>query len=357
MLCLACYMILMLNKLFGKFGKDLGIDLGTKNTLVYTPDNGIIINEPSIMAINTMTEEILAVGEEAKKMVGKTPAHIKAIQPLREGVIADFEIAEKMIKYFIDKAYNEYYSLMPRPRVIIGIPLDVTEVEKKSFEDVIRSAGARKVHLIEESMASAIGTRLPVLDATANMVIDIGGGTTEIAVISLGGVVTWKTMRLAGDELDSNIIQYVREKFNILIGAQVAEKIKIKICSAISLKEPMEMKVRGRDLINGLPKEIIINTDQVREAMEKTISKIIDNIKITLEVTPPELVSDIYEHGIILTGGVAQLRSLDKAIAQETKIPVKVAEDPLTCMVRGTGILLDDDDLLSKTETFGTDEL
>ena len=346
----------MFNKLLGKFSKDLGIDLGTKNTLVYTPDHGIIINEPSVMAINTITDEILAVGTEAKKMVGKTPAHIKAIQPLKDGVIADFEVAEKMIKYFIDKVYNEHFSLMPRPRVVIGIPLDVTEVEKKSFEDVIKSAGARKVHLVEESMASAIGTRLPVLDATANMVIDIGGGTTEISVISLGGVVTWKTMRLAGDELDYNIIQYIREKFNILIGDQIAEKIKINIGSALTLKDPMEMKVRGRDLISGLPKEIIINTDQVREAISKTIAKIIENIKTTLEVTPPELVSDIYEHGIILTGGVAQLRSFDKAIAQETKIPVKVAEDPLTCMVRGTGILLDDDDLLKKTETFGTDE-
>ena len=347
----------MFNKLLGKFSKDLGIDLGTKNTLIYTSDNGIIINEPSIMAINTMTNEILAVGDEAKKMVGKTPAHIKAIQPLQEGIISDFEVAEKMIKYYIDKVYNEHFSLMPRPRVVIGIPLDVTEVEKKSFEDVIKSAGARKVHLVEQSMASAIGTRLPVLEATASMVIDIGGGTTEIAVISLGGVVTWKTMRLAGDELDNNIIQYIREKFNILIGSQIAEEIKIRIGSALSLKDPMEMKVRGRDLISGLPKEVIINTDQAREAMSKTISKIIENIKITLEVTPPELVSDIYEHGIILTGGVAQLRSFDKAIAQETKIPVKVAEDPLTCMVRGTGILLDDDELLNRTESFGTYEL
>jgi len=346
----------MLNKILGKFSKDLGIDLGTKNTLVYTPDKGIIINEPSIVAINTRDNEILAVGHEAKKMVGKTPSHIRAVQPLIDGVISDFEVAEKMIKYFIDKVYNEHFSLMPRPRVIIGIPLDITEVEKKAVEDVVKSAGARKVHLIEESMSSAIGTRLPVLEATANMIVDIGGGTTEISVISLGGVVTWKTMRLAGDELDENIIQYIREEFNILIGNQIAESIKIKIGSALSLKEPMKMKVRGRDLINGLPREIVLNTDKVRDAISKTISKILENIKTTLEITPPELVSDIYEHGIILTGGVAQLRNLDKAIAQVTKIPVKVAEDPLTCMVRGTGILLDDDELLEKTKTKGTEE-
>ena len=347
----------MFNKLLGKFSKDLAIDLGTTSTLVSTQDKGIIINEPSVVAVNLRTDEILAVGEEAKKMVGKTPAHIQAVKPLVDGVISDFEVTEKMLKYFIDKVHSESFTLVPRPRVVIGIPLDITEVEKKAVEDAAKSAGAREVYLIEESMAAAIGTRLPITEATATMVVDVGGGTTEISVISLGGVVTWKTMRLAGNELDNNIIQYVREEFNILIGEQVAENIKLKISSATPLKEPMEMEISGRDLINGLPKAAVINDSQVREAMSRTIEKIIENIKLTLETTPPELVSDIYEHGIILTGGGALLRGLDKEIAQATKIPVRVADDPLTCVVRGAGILLSDPDLLEKVVSPGTEEL
>jgi rod shape-determining protein MreB len=338
----------MFNKFLGKFSKDLGIDLGTKNTLVYTLDKGIVINEPSVVAVNMRTDEILAVGEEAQRMVGKTPSHIQAIKPLVDGVISDFEVTEKMIKYFIDKVHSESFTLMPRPRVIIGIPLDITEVEKKAVEDAAKSAGARQVYLIEESMAAAIGARLPVSDATATMVVDIGGGTTEIFVISLGGVVTWKSLRIAGNEFDNNIIDYVREEFNILIGEQVAEKTKVKIGSATSLSEPMEMEIRGRDLINGLPKAVMINDSQVREAISRTVNIIIDNIKITLETTPPELVADIYERGIFLTGGGALLRGLDKEIAQATKIPVRIADDPLTCVVRGTGILLSDPELLDK---------
>jgi len=338
----------VLNKFFGKFSKDIGIDLGTTNTLVYTPDKGIIINEPSVVAVNMRTDEILAVGAEAKKMLGKTPSHIQVIKPLVDGVISDFEVTEKMLKYFIDKVHNEYFTLIPRPRVVIGIPLDITEVEKKAVEDAVKSAGAREVFLIEESMAAAIGTRLNITEPEANMVVDIGGGTTEIAVISLGGVVTWKTLRLAGNALDNDIIQYVREEFNILIGEQVAENLKIKIGSATPLKETIEMPLRGRDLINGLPKEVIVNDGQVREAMSRIIRQIIENIKITLETTPPELVADIYEHGIVLTGGGALLRGLDKEIAQATRIPVRVADDPLTCVVRGTGILLANPELLSK---------
>lgn len=338
----------MFNKFLGKFSKDLGIDLGTANTLVCIPDKGIVINEPSVVAVNMRTDEILAVGDEAKKMLGKTPAHIQVIRPLVDGVISDFEVTEKMLKYFIDKVHSESFTLVPRPRVVIGIPLDITEVEKKAVEDAAKSAGAREVYLIEQSMAAAIGARLPVTDANATMVVDIGGGTTEIAVISLGGVVTWKTLRLAGNALDRDIIQYVREEFNILIGEQVAENIKIKIGSAANLKEHIEMPLRGRDLINGLPKEIIINDTQVREAMSKIIRQIVDNIKITLEITPPELVADIYEHGIILTGGGALLRGLDKEIAQASKIPVRIADDPLTCVARGTGILLADKELLDK---------
>ncbi len=347
----------MFNKLLGKFSKDLGIDLGTTSTLVCTPDKGIVINEPSIVAVNMRTDEILAIGEEAKKMVGKTPGHIQVIKPLVDGVISDFEVTEKMLKYFIDKVHSESFTLIPRPRVVIGIPLDITEVEKKAVEDAVKSAGARQVFLIEESMAAAIGARLPVAEATATMIVDIGGGTTEIAVISLGGVVTWKTLRMAGNTLDNSIIQYVREEFNILIGEQVAENTKIKIGSASGLKEPMEMPLRGRDLINGLPKEVIISDSQVREAMSKIIGQIIENIKITLEITPPELVADIYEHGIILTGGGALLRGLDKEIARATKIPVRVADDPLTCVVRGTGVLLADMELLNKVISPGSEEL
>ncbi|MDO9399492.1 MAG: rod shape-determining protein [bacterium] len=338
----------MFNKFFGKFSKDLGIDLGTANTLVYTPEKGIIINEPSVVAINMRTDEILAVGTEAKKMLGKTPSHIQVIKPLVDGVISDFEVTEKMLKYFIDKVHSEYFTLIPRPRVIIGIPLDITEVEKKAVEDAAKSAGAREVFLIEQSMAAAVGTRFAVTDPTATMIVDIGGGTTEIAVISLGGVVTWKTLRLAGNALDNDIIQYVREEFNILIGEQVAENVKIRIGSVAPLKETLTMSLRGRDLINGLPKEVTITDAHIREAMSKITNQIIENIKITLETTPPELVADIYEHGIVLTGGGALLRNLDKEIAQATKIPVRIADDPLTCVARGTGALLTDQELLKK---------
>jgi rod shape-determining protein MreB and related proteins len=345
----------MFNKLLGRFSKDLGIDLGTKNTLVYTPEKGIVINEPSVVAVNIRTEEILAVGNEAKKMIGKTPAHIQAVSPLVDGVISDFEVTEKMLKYFIDKVHAESFTLIPRPRVVIGIPLDITEVEKKAVEDAAKSAGARQVYLIEESMAAAIGTRLPVSEPTATMIVDIGGGTTEIAVISLGGVVTSKSLRLAGNRLDSDITQYIREEFGILIGEQVAESVKTRIGSATVLKEPMEMEVRGRDLINGLPRAVEVTDAQVREAIGKTIGQIVENIKITLETTPPELVSDIYEHGIVLTGGGALLRGIDKEIAQATKIPVRIADDPLTCVVRGAGLLLADPELLSKVISPSTD--
>lgn len=341
----------MFKKLFSKFsrfGHNLGVDLGTKNTLVYVERKGIMINEPSVVAINSRTTEILEIGREAKKMVGKTPGHIQTIKPLVDGVISDFEITEKMLKYFIKKVHSESFSLLPRPRVIIGIPLDITEVEKKAVEDAARSAGARQVYLVEEIMAAAVGARLPVLDATANMVIDIGGGTTDIAVISLGGVVSWKSLRIAGNELDNNIVEYIREEFNLLIGEQLAEKIKINIGSAIPFSEVREMEVRGRDLVNGLPKAVIVTDAQIREAMSRTVNKMVDNIKLTLEATPPELVADIYERGIILTGGGALLYGLDQLVSQATKTPVIVADDPLTCMARGTGLLFADEKLLAK---------
>jgi rod shape-determining protein MreB len=338
----------MFNKMLGKFSHDLGIDLGTRNTLVYLNDKGIVINEPSVVAINKRTNEILEVGEAAKKMVGKTPGHIDAIKPLVDGVISDFEVTEKMLKYFISKVQRENFSLLSRPRVVIGIPLDLTEVEKKAVEDAAKSAGARKVYLIEEAMAAAIGARLPVVDATATMIVDIGGGTTEIAVISLGGVVTWKSLKAAGNEFDNNIIEYIREEFNILIGEQLAESIKIAIGSAVPLEEPQEIEVRGRDLLNGLPKAIMVNDKQIRDALSRTVSKIIDNIKTILETTPPELVSDIYERGLFLSGGGALLRGLDEAIATAAKIPVKIVDDPLSCVARGTGLLLGNKELLEK---------
>ncbi len=335
-------------KQIGRLGYDIAIDLGTKNTLVYVDKKGIVINEPSVVAVNTKTTEILEIGFEAKKMVGKTPAHIQTIKPLVDGVISDFEITEKMLKHFINKVHGEGFSILPRPRVIIGIPLDITEVEKKAVEDAAKSAGARKVFLIEEVMASALGAGLPVDSPRANMIVDLGGGTTDIAVISLGGVVSWKSLRIAGNELDNNIIDYVRDKFNVLIGEQLAEKIKINLASVIPFDEDREMEIRGRDLTNGLPTAIIITDEQVREAIKKTVIKIIENIKLTLEETPPELVADIYEHGLYLSGGGALLYGLDKLIAKATKIPVIVIEDPLTSMVRGAGKLFSDEELLKK---------
>jgi len=347
----------MFNKFLGKFSKDLGIDLGTANTLVYTSDKGIVINEPSVVAINTRNDQILAVGDEAKKMLGKTPGHINVIRPLVDGVVSDFEVTEKMLKYFIDKVHSESFTLIPRPRVVIGIPLDITEVEKKAVEDAAKSAGASQVYLVEEPMAAAIGVRLPVTEANATMLVDIGGGTTDIVVISLGGSVNWKNLRIAGNTLNYDIMRYIREEFNVSIGEQVAEKVKIKIGSASPLKETMKMIVRGRDLINGLPKEIEVNDSQIREAMSRSIGQIIHNIKIVLETTPPELVSDIYEHGIILTGGGALLRGLDKEVSQATRIPARVADDPLTCVVRGCGILISDPELLAKVVLPSTKEL
>ncbi|MFH1225976.1 MAG: rod shape-determining protein [bacterium] len=332
----------MLNRFFGKFSKDLGIDLGTTNTLVYIKDRGIVINEPSIVAINLRTDQILAIGAEAQKMIGKTPAYIQVIRPLVDGVISDFEVSEKMLKYFIDKVHRESFNFLPRPRIIIGTPLDVTEVERKAVEDAALAAGAREVYLIEENMAAAIGAGLPVQDASGSMVVDIGGGTTEASVISLGGIVTWKTMRVAGNKLDQDIINYARGKFNLLLGERLAEEIKIAAGSAMELAEPIEIKMRGRDLISGLPREITITDAHIREAIAKTVRLMIEEIKSALEATPPELVADIYRKGLTLTGGGAKLRGLDLAVAQATGIPVRVADDPLTAVARGIGIVLED---------------
>jgi rod shape-determining protein MreB and related proteins len=341
----------MFKNFFNKFAKDLGIDLGTANTLVYLKDKGIIMNEPSIVAINIRNDQIIAIGEEAKKMLGKTPSHISITKPLTAGVISDFEVAEKMIKHFITKVQKESFGLFSRPRVVIGIPLDITEVERKAVEDACRSAGAREVFLIEQPLAAAIGARLPIQEAIGNMVVEIGGGTTEIAIISLSGIVTWKSLKIAGIELDENIINYVRENFNLLLGEKTAEEIKIKIGNVYNEDPNLEHHVRGRDLLTGLPKEITLTSKQVKEAIIKSIKKITEQIKDTLEETPPELVADIYERGLILSGGGALLGGLDKLIHQETKIPVHLAADPLTTVVRGNGIILDDFDNLKEVLT------
>jgi rod shape-determining protein MreB len=338
----------MLNKIFGRFSKDIGIDLGTANTLVYVKDKGIVINEPSVVAINTRTEEILAVGDEAKRMVGKTPAHIIAVKPLHDGVISDFEVTEKMLRYFIQKTHKESRGFIPRPRVVVGIPMEVTEVERKAVEDATLSAGAREVYLIEQPLSAAIGARIPIHEPKGHMIVDIGGGTTEIAVVSLGGIVTQKSLRLAGDELNENILNYVRENFNVLIGENTAEEVKIRIGSVFSSEDKLEYKIRGRNMLTGLPVEIVINDKEVRDAIVPSVNIIIENIKSNIEATPPELVADIYERGIFLSGGGALLRGLDKFISEKVRIAVHVFDDPLTAVVRGTGMVLEDLDLLSK---------
>ncbi len=332
----------MFKQLFKNFSKDMGIDLGTANTLVYIKDQGIVINEPSVVAINNRNDKILAVGEDAKIMLGKTPAHISVIRPLVDGIISDFEVTEKMIKHFIEKVHRESFTFIPRPRVVIAIPLDVTEVERKAVEDAVMGAGASEVLLIEEPMAAAIGAGLPILEASGSMIVDIGGGTTEIAVISLGGVVSWKSLKLAGDKLNEAIIQYARDKFNILLGERSAERIKIQVGSLLQGDKPIETIMRGRDLLTGLPKEIKITDANVREAIIRPIKLIIDNIKATIENTPPELVADLYEKGMVITGGGALLKGIDQLISQETKMPVHITDEPLTAVVRGAGKVLDD---------------
>ena len=342
--------------MFGKFSKDMGIDLGTSNTLVYVKDNGIVINEPSVVAINTRTDSIIAVGEEARQMVGKTPTYIIATRPMEGGVISDFEVTERMLKFFIDKVHSETMSFIPRPRVVISIPLGLTEVERKAVEDATLHAGAREIHLIEQPMAAAVGARLPIQDASGTIVVNIGGGTTEIAVLSLGGVVNWKSIRIAGNELDRNIMQFVREHFNLLLGERTAEDLKIKIGSALEMKDPMETKIRGRDLITGLPKEISITSNHIHQALARSLGTIVETIRNTIESTPPELVADIYERGVVLTGGSALLRGLDKAISDEIKVPVHIADEPLTTVVRGAGIVLEDFENLKNVLIGGTKE-
>ncbi|MSU76095.1 rod shape-determining protein [Patescibacteria group bacterium] len=337
---------MIFDEFLGYFSRDIGIDLGTANTLVYVRGRGIVINEPSVVAVNKQTNQILAIGNEAKKMVGRTPAHIVATRPLVDGVVSDFEVTEQMLKYFIDKVHKEGFTIFPRPRVVVGIPSGVTEVERRAVEDAAGSAGARSVYLIEEPMAAAIGARMPVQEATGCLIVDIGGGTSEMAVLSLGGVVMSRSVRTAGDELNRDIQQFARDEFNLQLGERTAEEIKISIGSAWPLDKPREAEMRGRDLVSGLPKAVRVNDEQIRQAISKSVTGIVDAIKSSIEETPPELVADILDRGVVLAGGGALLRGIDKLIAEQTKIPVYIADEPLTTVVRGTGLVLEDMSLL-----------
>lgn len=329
-------------RFFGQLSQDIGIDLGTANTLVYVRGRGIVINEPSVVAVNQRTGQILAIGREAKKMVGKTPGHIVATRPLVDGVVSDFEITQQMLRYFIGKVNQGTFQFLRRPRVLIGIPSGVTEVEKRAVIEAAMNAGARQAFLIDEPMAAAIGGRLPVIDAAGNMVVDIGGGTTEIAVISLGGVVIARSLRIAGDEMNEDIVRYCRDEFNLLIGERTAEDVKIAIGSAYTLKEKLQYSLRGRDLVSGLPKEVLVTDEHIREALSRSIRVIVNNIKTVVEETPPELISDIMQRGIALAGGGSLIRGLDRLVTTQTGILVKRIDDPLTAVVRGTGVVLDD---------------
>ena len=331
------------NKIPKIFSEDIAIDLGTANSEVYVRGRGIVIQEPSVVAINQKTGQVLAIGLEAKKMVGRTPGHIVATRPLRSGVISDFEVTEQMLRYFIEKARKRKWIA---PRVIVGVPCGVTEVEKKAVIDAAKSAGAREVFLIEEPMAAAIGARLPVQEAGGNFIVDIGGGTAEVAIISLGGIVLAKSLRIAGDKLNEDIIRFAQEEYKLLIGERTAEVIKIGIGSVFPLKEKRELPMRGRNLVTGLPEEILVSDEDIRRAMEKSVRQIITEIKTAIEETPPELLADIMAQGIYLSGGGALLRGLDTLIQKETKIPTKIIEDPMTAVVRGAGMVLEELDKL-----------
>lgn len=333
--------------IFNAFTKDMGIDLGTANTLVYIKGKQIVMREPSVVAIQTNTKEVLAVGEDAKKMIGRTPGNIVAIRPLKDGVIADFDITQSMLKYFIRKAMQK--RSMFQPRVVVCVPSGVTEVEMRAVEEATIHAGAREAFLIEEPMAAAIGAGLPVQEPTGSMIVDIGGGTTEVAVISLGGIVTSKSIRIGGDELDESIVYYIKKEYSLMIGERTAEDVKINIGSADMKEKETKMQIRGRDLISGLPKTIEITSTEIHEAMKEQVSNIIEAIKLTLEKTPPELASDIMEQGIMLTGGGALLNGIDKLIRKETGMPVHVAEEALDCVALGTGKAIDSIEVLKKT--------
>lgn len=330
----------MFNKLYKLFSNDIGIDLGTANTLVYLKGHGIVVNEPSVVAVNQKTGQIVAVGVEAKQMLGRTPGHIKAIRPLVDGVISDFEVTEEMLAYLIGKTEKMSKKLF-RPRVVVGVPSGVTNVEIRAVYDAAKSAGARDVYIVEEPMAAAIGIRLPIKEPIGSMIIDIGGGTTDIAVISLGGIVRSKNLKIAGDKFNNDISTYIKDEFKLLIGEKTAENIKLAITALIP-GTFMEAEVRGRDLVTGLPREVIVTDSDVREAIMPSVSILVDGIKEVLETTPPEILADVMYRGIVLTGGGALLRGLDTYLNEALKIPIYIAEDPLTAVARGTGVVLDD---------------
>jgi len=330
--------------LWGLFSNDIAIDLGTATTLVYVRGKGIVLREPSVVAVDRGSNRVRSVGAEAKRMLGRTPSNIVAIRPMRDGVIADFEITESMIRHFIRKVHNS--RRMSRPRMIIGIPSGITEVERRAVRESAERAGAREVHLITEPMAAAIGAGLPIQEPAGNMVVDVGGGTTEVAVISLGGIVVFKSARIAGDELDNAIIMHVKREYSMFIGERTAEEIKIKLGSAFPLEQEETMEVKGQDLVAGLPKTMTITSEEIRNALEEPVSEIISAIRQTLERTPPELAADIVDRGMVLTGGGAMLRGLDKLIGEETKLPVIIAENPIDCVVLGAGKALEELDTL-----------
>jgi len=334
--------------IFSFFSSDLAIDLGTANTCVYAKHEGIVINEPSIVAIVTATGEVVAVGTEAKAMLGRTPNGISAIKPMKDGVIADFDVTEKMLAHFIKKAHNR--NVWIRPRIVIGVPSQITQVEKRAVKDSAHRAKASEVYLVEEAMAAAIGAGMPISEPAGNMVVDIGGGTTDIAVISLSGIVYSRAVRVAGNEMDEAIIQHIKRAYNLLIGERTAEQVKVEMGSAFPLDETKSMEIKGRDLVKGIPKTITVEDTEIREALSETVNVIIDAVRVALEQTPPELSADIVDRGIVLTGGGSMLKNLDKRLREETGLPVAMAEDPLSSVVFGAGNMLSDFDLLRKIQ-------
>jgi rod shape-determining protein MreB len=328
------------------FSKDLAIDLGTANTLVYARGQGIVLREPSVVIVNKLTNKIEAVGSEAKEMLGRTPGNIEAVRPMKDGVIADFDVTEKMLQYFIQKAHGR--KMLTRPRIIIGVPSEITQVEKRAVRDSAERAGATEVFLVEQAMMAAIGAGLPITEPSGNMIVDIGGGTTDVAVISLSGIVYHRSVRIAGNELDEAVLSYLKRKYNLLIGERTAEIIKWELGSAFPLRERLTMTIKGRDLIEGIPKELTISDEEIREALTEPVNVIVEAVRMALERTPPELSADIMDKGIVLSGGGALLRALDERIRHETGLPVVQAEDPLACVVLGTGKVLENIDLLRK---------
>ncbi len=336
-----------IGSIFRFFSSDLAIDLGTANTLVLAKNKGIVVYEPSIVAINKVTGKVEAVGKEAKEMLGRTPGNIVAIRPMKDGVIADFESTEKMLDYFIRKAHNR--NMWVRPRIVIGVPSEITQVEKRAVRDAAYRARATEVYLVEEAMAAAIGAGLPITEPSGNMIVDIGGGTTDVAVISLAGIVYSRSVRVAGNEMDEAIIQYIKKKYNLLIGERTAEQVKMELGSGFPLEEELSMEIKGRNLMEGVPKTIVISDSEIREALGDTVATIVNTVHEALEKTPPELSADILDRGIVLTGGGALLKKLDVRLREETGLPVTIAEQPLYCVVLGAGKLLDNIDLLRRT--------